>query len=158
GKHRIASFYRPGELLGESYFDANGQPVVRNGISGRRKGAEKLETLDQDGNPTFPLAVITVSSVLSGGRAETAGVRIGDIILAYQDWKFSFAESAGDWNRAVDATATPGETLRTMTVLRDGNLQELSIAPGTLQLRLVSEASSSEWLRNATGKLNNMQD
>jgi hypothetical protein len=38
GMHRIVSVY----------FDTKGQPVVRNGISGRRKKFGKIERLDQN--------------------------------------------------------------------------------------------------------------
>lgn len=63
GRHRIASVYGRGEFVSESYFDAGRQPVVRNGISGRRKKPDAIEMLDQDGNPTSTLGVITVSAL-----------------------------------------------------------------------------------------------
>ena len=51
------------------------------------------------------------------------------------------------------ATWAPGETPRRLVVLRDGALIEKMIVPGLLQVRLMSEPSSTTWLRAAAKEL-----
>jgi hypothetical protein len=154
GKHRIVSEYRLGQFVRESYFDTSGQLVARNGISGSRQGSKAIEMLDKNGNPTSTLGVITVASPpLPGGPAEAAGVCIGDIILVYDKWRFPLNQDVVDWDQTVTglraATSAPGKAPRRLVVLRGGRLIERMVAPGLLHVRLMSEPSSTNWLRTA---------
>ena len=159
GRHRTVSIYGRGEFVSESFFDAKGQPAVRNGILGKRKKSDEIEMLAQDGNPTSTLDVVTVSSVpFPGGPGDAAGVRVGDIILIYDNWQFPIDRDVVDWSQAANglraATSAPGETPRRLVVLRDGQLVEQWVAPGPLQVRLTREPSSTTWLRAAAKDLN----
>jgi len=159
GKHRIVSLYNSIDFVNEYYFDAKDQPVVWNGISGRRKTFDKIEMLDQKGTPTSTIGVIAVSTApFTGGRGEAVGLRAGDIILAYGDWRFPFDRDDVDWNQACDALiaaiSAPGETPRRLVILRDGHLVELSVTAGALQIRLANEPSATSWLRAIAKQLN----
>lgn len=158
GKHRTVSVFDGRDVVRESYFDSQGLPVARNGISGRRSEGGKLVDLDESGNPTSVIRVLTVSAPpFKGGRGDAAGLRTGDIILAYDNWRFPIEAATVDWNVAYDgliaALQAPGDAPRKLVVLRDGQLVELSPAPGILQVRLTGEACSGDWLRNAAREL-----
>jgi hypothetical protein len=158
GKHRIVFVFDGKEVVKESYFDAKGQPVARNGLSGRRKESGKLVELDESGNPIQVVRALTLSSPpFKGGPGDMAGLRAGDIILAYENWRFPLDEDDVDWNRAYDglieALQANGDTPRRLVVLRDGRLLELSATSGPLQVRLMSEPSSRSWLGAAAKEL-----
>ncbi len=110
--------------------------------------------LDENGNPISVMRVLTLSTPpFKGGRGDAAGLRTGDIILAYDNWRFPIEAATVDWDQAYDgliaALQAPGDAPRKLVVLRDGQLVELSAAPGILQIRLTGEACSGDWLRNA---------
>ena len=158
GKHRTVSVFDGRAVVRESYFDSQGQPVGRNGIWGRRSEGGKMVDLDENGNPISVMRVLTLSTPpFKGGRGDAAGLRTGDIILAYDNWRFPIEAATVDWDQAYDgliaALQAPGDAPRKLVVLRDGQLVELSAAPGILQIRLTGEACSGDWLRNAAREL-----
>jgi serine protease Do len=69
-----------------------------------------------------------VSNVMAGSPAETAGMQRRDVIVAFNNQQ---VESARDL-AALVATAPVGKSV-TVTVLRDGSLQSLSVTVGTMQ-------------------------
>jgi serine protease Do len=69
-----------------------------------------------------------VSGVMAGSPAEKAGMQRHDVIVAFNNRK---VESARDL-AALVATTSVGKSV-TVTVLRDGSLQILSVTVGTMQ-------------------------
>ena len=97
---------------------------------------------------------VVISEVFSGSPAEKAGLKQGDVIIAFNGKK---VKDAHDISRKVAATAP--HTKATLTVIRDGKEKKLDVTLGTMPespTSLASNGTQNAWglqVQNITPEL-----
>jgi S1-C subfamily serine protease len=93
-----ASFVLPVETVRPVYESLRQQGRVPHGFLGVRTRAASVET--ESGGKKTPIGAL-VESVVAGGPAEVAGVRTGDLIVAFQRERVEYPEQLARWVAAT---------------------------------------------------------
>jgi S1-C subfamily serine protease len=109
-----------GKIASDRRFDANNQEIAAPQTAG---------------------LVISIQEVFSGTQAAALGLQRGDVVWAYNDWRFS--TYLNEPNTKVAYTdlliqlSTPGDQKRRLEILRRGQLRTFDVTPGLLGVLLI---------------------
>ncbi len=83
--------------------------------------------------PEPPEKGVLLAMVASESNAERSGLREGDVLMSYRGEMLAGPEELGS---AIEVAAAGGDSVVTVTVWREGETVEMSVAPGKLGVRL----------------------
>lgn len=131
-----ASVALPVEIVKPIYLSLKREGRVRHGFLGVTTRAASLES-DEVGGKSTPIGAV-VEEVVAGGPAERAGVRRGDLIVAYERERVEYPEQLARW-----VAATPPGTWIEVVWVRDDTAMEarlnLSASPEVMPRWIAGE-------------------